>query len=110
MGSTGHGGKRRDPPDGRSHAFFSIDCTRASTIPGQSCGSLLSGRVDGHGTVSNLSLNGCQIQSSCIVRPDTYLTLLLSLPDAPLKIRVAAVRWNRPGGRCGISICRGGDP
>jgi hypothetical protein len=59
---------------------------------------LFSGRVDGHGTVSNLSLNGCQIQSSCIVRPDTYLTLLLSLPDAPLKIRVAAVRWNRPAG------------
>lgn len=56
------------------------------------------GRVDGHGTVSNLSLNGCQIQSSCLVRPDTYLTLLLSLPDVPqpLKINVAVVRWNRP--------------
>jgi PilZ domain len=58
---------------------------------------LFSGRVDGHGTVSNLSLNGCQIQSSCMVRPDTYLTLLLSLSDAPLKINVAVVRWNRPG-------------
>ncbi|MBA2252611.1 MAG: response regulator [Nitrospirales bacterium] len=58
---------------------------------------LFSGRVDGHGTVSNLSQNGCQIQSSCMVRPDNYLTLLLSLPDAPLKINVAVVRWNRPG-------------
>ena len=58
---------------------------------------LFFGRVDGHGTVSNLSLNGCQIRSSCMVRPDTYLTLLLSLPDAPLKINVSAVRWNRPG-------------
>lgn len=58
---------------------------------------LFTGRVDGHGAVSNLSLNGCQVQSSCMVRPDTYLTLLLSLPDAPLKINVAVVRWNRPG-------------
>jgi hypothetical protein len=56
---------------------------------------LFSGRVDGHGMVSNLSLKGCQIQSSCMVRPDTYLTLLLSLPDAPLKINVAVVRWSR---------------
>ncbi len=28
--------------------------------------------------------------------PDTYLTLLLSLPDAPLKINVAVVRWGPP--------------
>jgi CheY-like chemotaxis protein len=58
---------------------------------------LFSGRVDGHGTVSNLSLNGCQVRSSCTVRSDTYLTLLLSLPDAPVKIDVAVVRWNRQG-------------
>lgn len=58
---------------------------------------LFTGRADGHGTVSNLSLNGCQVQSSCMVRPDSYLTLLLSLPDGPLKINVAVVRWNRPG-------------
>ena len=60
---------------------------------------VFTGRVDGHGMVSNLSLGGCHIQSSCVVRPDTYLTVLLTLPDIvqPLKINVAVVRWTRPG-------------
>jgi CheY-like chemotaxis protein len=60
---------------------------------------VFTGRVDGHGIVSNLSLGGCHIQSSCVVRPDTYLTVLLTLPDIvqPLKINVAVVRWARPG-------------
>lgn len=60
---------------------------------------IFTGRVDGHGVVSNLSLGGCHIESACVVRPDTYLTVHLTLPDAvqPLKINVAVVRWTRPG-------------
>lgn len=60
---------------------------------------VFTGRVDGHGVVSNLSLGGCHIQSACVVRSDTYLTVLLTLPDIvqPLKINVAVVRWTRPG-------------
>jgi two-component system, cell cycle response regulator CpdR len=57
------------------------------------------GRVNGDGVVSNLSLGGCHIQSSSLVQPDTYLTVLLALPDTVqlLKINVAVVRWTRPG-------------
>jgi len=60
---------------------------------------VLTGRFEGQGVVSNLSLGGCHVQSSCLVRPDTYLTLALTLPDLvqPLKINVAVVRWTRPG-------------
>jgi CheY-like chemotaxis protein len=60
---------------------------------------VFTGRVEGQGVVSNLSLGGCHIQSSRLVRPDTYLTVLLTLPDTvqPLKINVAVVRWTRPG-------------
>ncbi|HKN86577.1 MAG TPA: PilZ domain-containing protein [Nitrospiraceae bacterium] len=60
---------------------------------------IFTGRVEGQGVVSNLSLGGCHIQSSHLVRPDTYLTVLLTLPDIvqPLKINVAVVRWTRPG-------------
>jgi two-component system response regulator (stage 0 sporulation protein F) len=58
------------------------------------------GPVIGEGVVKNLSLGGCEIQSSCIIRPDTYLTLLLAFPKElkPLKINVAVVRWARSGG------------
>ena len=58
------------------------------------------GPVNGEGVVRNLSLGGCEIQSSCIIRPDTYLTLVLALPKGlkPLKINVAVVRWARSGG------------
>lgn len=57
------------------------------------------GRIDGTGVVTNISLGGCHIQSSCMARPDTYLTLVLTLPDTPqpLKVNVAVVRWTRPG-------------
>ena len=60
---------------------------------------VFTGRVEGQGVVSNLSLGGCHIQSSCLVRPDTYLTVLLMLPDLvqPLKINAAVVRWIRLG-------------
>ena len=60
---------------------------------------VFTGRVNGQGVVSNLSLGGCHIQSSRLVRPDTYLTVLLTLPDIvpPLKVNVAVVRWTRPG-------------
>lgn len=57
------------------------------------------GPVNGDGMVKNLSLRGCEVQSSCIVRPDTYLTLVLTLPGdlKPLKVNVAVVRWVHPG-------------
>jgi CheY-like chemotaxis protein len=60
---------------------------------------VFSGGADGEGMVKNLSIGGCQIQSSCMVPLDTYLTLLITLPDArqPFKINVAVVRWARPG-------------
>jgi len=59
---------------------------------------IFTGRVNGHGVVSNLSLGGCHIQSSHIVQPDTYLTVLLTLADnmQPLKVNVSVVRWTRP--------------
>lgn len=58
-----------------------------------------SGSVKGEGTVKNLSLRGCEVQSSCMIRPDTYVTLVLALPGdlRPLKINVAVVRWAHPG-------------
>lgn len=60
---------------------------------------VFTGRVEGHGVVSNLSLGGCHIESSRVVQPDTYLTVHVTLPDnaQPLKVNVAVVRWTRPG-------------
>jgi two-component system, cell cycle response regulator CpdR len=62
-------------------------------------GVVFTGQVDGLGVVSNLSLGGCYIESPYVVQPDTYLTVLLTLPDTvqPLKVNVAVVQWTRPG-------------
>ena len=47
------------------------------------------------GTVTNLSLGGCKVDSKASVYIGMYLTLQVSLPghDSPLKFDQAVVRW-----------------
>ena len=49
----------------------------------------------GEGTVLNLSIPGCAIQSWERVQPGSYLEMRLLLPDSapPLRVGVAKVRW-----------------
>ena len=49
----------------------------------------------GEGTVRNLSVPGCAIQSRKRVQPGSYLEMRLFLPDSapPLRVGVAKVRW-----------------
>jgi hypothetical protein len=49
----------------------------------------------GEGTVLNLSLPGCAIQSGKRVQPGSYLEMRLLVPDSdsPLRVGLAKVRW-----------------
>ena len=49
----------------------------------------------GEGTVLNVSVPGCTIQSRKRVQPGSYLEMRLLVPDSasPLRIRLAKVRW-----------------
>jgi hypothetical protein len=49
----------------------------------------------GQGTVINLSVPGCAIQTDLPVQPGDYLELLLMTPDQarPLTVTLAKVRW-----------------
>jgi len=47
------------------------------------------------GTVSNLAVGGCKVESKASVYIGMYLTLQIHLPghDSPLKLDQAVVRW-----------------
>jgi hypothetical protein len=56
--------------------------------------------VAGGGLVTSLSKEGCSVTSEEPVRPKTYLTLRLQLPEQrpPLRIEAAEVRWSSGSG------------
>jgi PilZ domain len=53
--------------------------------------------VGGDGSISDLSLRGCRVESQTEVRPGTSLELRIhtSEDDPPLQIQEAVVRWSR---------------
>ena len=59
----------------------------------------------GEGTITNLTLQGCRMETHLIVPVHTYLELRLhmSLTDSPLVVDLAAVRWVR-GRQLGIEF------
>ena len=56
---------------------------------------LSSDSMTGEGTVINLSLPGCAIETNLPVQPGEYLELLVMAPDQarPLAVELAKVRW-----------------
>ena len=62
-------------------------------------------RVDGEGTVVDLSLRGCGIASQTAIHPGTTLTLRIhvSEPETALTVQQAVVRWCRDG-RIGLEF------
>jgi hypothetical protein len=62
-------------------------------------------RVEGNGTVVDLSLRGCGIVSQTAVHPGTTLTLRIHVPvpETTLTVRQAIVRWCRDG-RIGLEF------
>jgi len=53
--------------------------------------------VGGDGSIIDLSLRGCRVDSSTVVRPGTSLELRVQTSDEepPLQIQEAVVRWSR---------------
>jgi hypothetical protein len=53
--------------------------------------------VEGEGVLRDLSREGGQIEGDKLVNEGAYLELTLSLPgvESPVKVELAAVRWNR---------------
>ena len=64
-----------------------------------------SGNQEGNGTVRNLSLGGCQVNSETQVYAGDYLSLRVQLvaEDSPLTVSAAAVRWSE-GEKFGVSF------
>jgi len=66
----------------------------------------------GEGTVLNVSIPGCAIQSQKRVQPGSYLEIRMLVPDTtpPLKVGLAKVRWCE-GPRFGVEFIQmpGGD-
>jgi hypothetical protein len=62
-------------------------------------------RVDGEGTVVDLSLRGCGIASQTAIHPGTTLTLRIHVPEpeTALTVQQAVVRWCRDG-RIGLEF------
>ena len=52
-------------------------------------------KITGSGTVNNLSLSGCSLQSDTDVHTGAYLELQISPPDheSPIQVGLATVRW-----------------
>lgn len=73
--------------DIRKHPRFPVDF-----------GSTFSGlQFAGHGTIANLSVGGCSIESKVTLTAKSSLALHIQLPDSrwPLHIERAVVRWAR---------------
>ena len=87
--------------DGRKHIRFRVDFR--STVSG---GTVL----EGDGTVLNLSLGGCRVESAASVQVGLVLELRIYAPglDCPLVIDEAAVRWVR-GPTFGLAFIRLGE-
>jgi hypothetical protein len=53
--------------------------------------------VDGEGTLVDLSLRGCRVDSKTEARPGTSLEVRIEISDEepPLKVQEAVVRWSR---------------
>lgn len=62
-------------------------------------------RVEGEGTVVDLSLRGCGIVSQTAIHPGTTLTLHIHVPapETTLTVQQAVVRWCRDG-RIGLEF------
>jgi hypothetical protein len=53
-------------------------------------------QIEGEGTASNLSTQGCAVESERSAPLGSYIKLRLYLPDqVPIPVDVAAVRWSR---------------
>ena len=64
-------------------------------------------RLEGTGTVIDLSIEGCRVRSDAPVFTGDYLAMQFHLPDqdCPLRIDLAAVRWSI-GWEFGVEIIR----
>lgn len=73
--------------DIRKHPRFPVHF--GSTFSGQ--------QFAGQGTIANLSVGGCSIESTITLTPKSALGLHIQLPDSrwPLQIERAVVRWTR---------------
>ena len=72
-----------------------MELRRCPRIPFQCSISILGDQIVGQGTISNLSLGGCKIQSNANVYIGTQLGLRVFLPDhgSPMDVTQATVRW-----------------
>lgn len=73
--------------DTRKHPRLPVDF--GSTFSGE--------QFAGQGTIANLSVGGCSIESKVTLTAKSSLTLHIQLPDSrwPLQIERAVVRWAR---------------
>ena len=66
-------------------------------------------RMLGKGTLTNLSLSGCGVESTTILRKGMYLSVAMNLPnqESPMDIGLATVRWSL-GRTFGLEFIRTG--
>jgi len=64
-------------------------------------------QVEGEGTMVNLSMDGCKIESDLNVQKDQVLALRVHVPqfDYPLQVEQAAVQWTK-GKKFGLHFMR----
>ena len=57
--------------------------------------SFVGGNITGSGTVSNLSMGGCVLESDSSVRRGDHMKLRINLPEqeSPILVGLATVRW-----------------
>src|SRR6266508_3796517 len=79
----------------RKHPRFPVDF--GSTFAGE--------QFAGQGTITNLSVGGCSVDSKVTLTAKSSLALHIQLPDSPrpMKIERAVVRWAR-GTRFGVEF------
>jgi len=86
---------REVPMESRRSPRFSFQCPIA-----------YSGRlIAGFGTISNLSAEGCQMGGDMSVRTGSQLELRMYMPDLPMKVDLATVRWSK-GREFGLEFLR----
>ncbi len=61
----------------------------------------------GKGTVTDLSISGCGVESTTLLRKGAQLALSVNMPDEkdPMDINLASVRWSL-GGKFGLEFVR----
>ncbi len=66
-------------------------------------------RMLGKGTLTNLSLSGCGVESTTILRKGVYLSVAMNFPnqESPMDIGLAKVRWSL-GSKFGLEFIRMG--